>query len=117
MAGLHHLFLIYMEMMVAVQQSGVVVCWCFVGCLEVDRVSCVFQVYMCVTSAHPACRSLCVCVTGGPWLGYVICLFLIYTCMTLAIQQTSATTVNVSILSADFYALLFGLFLFHYKVC
>ena len=55
-------------------------------------------------------------VAGGPWLGYVICLFLIYTCMSLAIQQTSATTVNISILSADFYALLFGLFLFHYKV-
>ncbi|KAK7108198.1 solute carrier family 35 member F2-like [Littorina saxatilis] len=50
-----------------------------------------------------------------PWLGYVACLFLIYVTMTLAIQQTSATTVNISILTADFYALLFGLFLFHYQ--
>ncbi|XP_076445058.1 solute carrier family 35 member F2-like isoform X2 [Babylonia areolata] len=49
----------------------------------------------------------------GPWLGYVVCLFLIYSFMSLAIQQTSATTINISILSADFYALLFGLFLFH----
>ncbi|KAK7476371.1 hypothetical protein BaRGS_00032371 [Batillaria attramentaria] len=50
-----------------------------------------------------------------PWLGYVVCLFLIYTCMTVAIQQTSATTLNISILSADFYALLFGLVIFHYQ--
>lgn len=50
-----------------------------------------------------------------PWIGYVVCLFLIYTCMSVAIQKTSATTVNISILSADFYALLFGLFIFHYQ--
>ncbi|XP_067674850.1 solute carrier family 35 member F1-like [Haliotis asinina] len=50
-----------------------------------------------------------------PWLGFVLCQFLIYSCMTIVIQYTSATSVNLSILSADFYSMLFGLFLFHYK--
>lgn len=54
--------------------------------------------------------------SGLPWLGYVACLFAVYVCMTMAIKQTNATSVNISILSADFYSLLFGLFLFHYQV-
>ncbi|KAK3097805.1 hypothetical protein FSP39_013368 [Pinctada imbricata] len=48
-------------------------------------------------------------------LGFVLCLYLLYSCMAVVIRQTSATTVNISILSADFYTLLFGLFLFHYQ--
>ncbi|XP_053396761.1 solute carrier family 35 member F2-like isoform X2 [Mercenaria mercenaria] len=50
-----------------------------------------------------------------PLVVFVICLFLLYSTMTVVIQLTSATTVNLSILSADFYTLLFGLFLFNYK--
>lgn len=50
-----------------------------------------------------------------PLVVFVICLFLLYSTMTVVIQLTSATTVNLSILSADFYTLLFGLFLFGYK--
>ncbi|KAL4233835.1 hypothetical protein ACF0H5_008511 [Mactra antiquata] len=53
--------------------------------------------------------------TVVPLLVFVICLFLLYSTMTIVIQLTSATTVNLSILSADFYTLLFGLFLFNYK--
>ena len=70
--------------------------------------------------------SLCACTCCTPvWLlsisvlylaGFTLCLYLLYTCMTVVIKHTSATTVNISILSADFYTLLFGLFLFHYKV-
>lgn len=53
--------------------------------------------------------------TVVPLLIFVICLFLLYSTMTIVIQLTSATAVNLSILSADFYTLLFGLFLFNYK--
>ena len=52
-----------------------------------------------------------------PLVVFVVCLFLLYSTMTVVIQMTSATIVNLSILSADFYTLLFGLFLFNYKVC
>ena len=51
-----------------------------------------------------------------PLVVFVVCLFLLYSTMTVVIQMTSATIVNLSILSADFYTLLFGLFLFNYKV-
>jgi len=51
-----------------------------------------------------------------PLAVFVVCLFLLYSSMTVVIQMTSATTVNLAILSADFYTLLFGLFLFGYKV-
>lgn len=47
--------------------------------------------------------------------GFTICQFVLYACMTVVIQQTSATTVNISLLTADFYTLLFGLFLFKYQ--
>ncbi|OWF44997.1 solute carrier family 35 member F1-like [Mizuhopecten yessoensis] len=50
-----------------------------------------------------------------PLIGFTVFQFLMYTCMTVVIQQTSATAVNISILSADFYTLLFGLYLFKYE--
>ncbi|ESP03152.1 hypothetical protein LOTGIDRAFT_137926 [Lottia gigantea] len=49
-----------------------------------------------------------------PWLLYTVCLFLLYSCMTIGIQYTSATAMNLAILSADFYALLVGVFVFNY---
>ena len=36
--------------------------------------------------------------------------------MPIVIEKTSATSVNLNLLSADFYALLVGLFIFHYQV-
>lgn len=50
-----------------------------------------------------------------PLIGFTVFQYLLYTCMTIVIQQTSATAVNISILSADFYTLLFGLYLFKYE--
>merc|ERR1712002_323599 len=50
-----------------------------------------------------------------PMIGFTICLFTMYSCMPHILKITSATAVNLNLLSADFYALLFGLFLFHYK--
>ncbi|CAL1532672.1 unnamed protein product [Lymnaea stagnalis] len=49
-----------------------------------------------------------------PWLGFFFFLFMIYICMSYVIQKTSATVTNISVLSADFYALIFGIFLFGY---
>lgn len=49
-------------------------------------------------------------------VGFSICLFLLYNLMPLAMKLSSATVVNLSLLTADFYSLLCGLFLFHYEV-
>ncbi|KAL5009498.1 hypothetical protein ScPMuIL_011803 [Solemya velum] len=48
-------------------------------------------------------------------LGFAICLFLLYSLMPVVIEQSSALAVNLSILSADFYTLLFGIFFFKYQ--
>ncbi|KAM7430957.1 hypothetical protein ABFA07_018400 [Porites harrisoni] len=48
-------------------------------------------------------------------VGFAICLFLLYNLMPIAMQFSSATVVNLSLLTADFYSLLCGIFLFHYK--
>lgn len=48
-------------------------------------------------------------------VGFGICLFLLYNLMPIAMQFSSATVVNLSLLTADFYSLLCGLLLFHYK--
>ncbi|XP_005103102.1 solute carrier family 35 member F2 [Aplysia californica] len=50
-----------------------------------------------------------------PWLGFVLFLVAIYLCMAYVIQQTSATITNISLLSADFYALIVGIFIFGYS--
>lgn len=47
--------------------------------------------------------------------GFGICLFLLYNLMPFVMQFSSATVVNLSLLTADFYSLLCGLLLFHYK--
>ena len=49
-------------------------------------------------------------------LGFAACLFALYSLMPIVISHTSAAAVNLNLLSADFYALLLGLFIFHYKV-
>lgn len=49
-------------------------------------------------------------------VGFAICLFLLYNLMPIAMQFSSATVVNLSLLTADFYSLLCGIFLFRYKV-
>ncbi|KAJ7363595.1 hypothetical protein OS493_009755 [Desmophyllum pertusum] len=48
-------------------------------------------------------------------IGFGLCLFLLYNLMPVAMKLSSATVVNLSLLTADFYSLLCGLFLFHYK--
>ncbi|XP_033100400.1 solute carrier family 35 member F1-like [Anneissia japonica] len=47
-------------------------------------------------------------------LGFAICLFSLYSLMPTIIRLSSAMAVNLSILTADIYSLLIGLFVFHY---
>ncbi|KAM3935303.1 solute carrier family 35 member F2 [Leptodactylus fuscus] len=46
---------------------------------------------------------------------FALCMFGLYSVMPLVIRVTSATSVNLGILTADLYSLFFGLFLFKYK--
>ncbi|XP_077488662.1 solute carrier family 35 member F2-like [Amblyomma americanum] len=48
-------------------------------------------------------------------LGFSGSMFLLYLLMPVVIRLSSATAANLSILSADFYALAIGVFVFHYK--
>ncbi|KAG8452950.1 hypothetical protein GDO86_004668 [Hymenochirus boettgeri] len=45
---------------------------------------------------------------------FAICMFSLYSLMPVVMRITSATSVNLGILTADLYSLLFGLFLFGY---
>ncbi|KAM4796107.1 solute carrier family 35 member F2 [Rhinophrynus dorsalis] len=46
---------------------------------------------------------------------FALCMFSLYSLMPVVMRITSATSVNLGILTADLYSLLFGLFLFGYK--
>lgn len=46
--------------------------------------------------------------------GFALCLYTLYSCMPIVIKLSSATSVNLSLLTADLFSLFFGLFLFHY---
>eukprot|EP00117_Sycon_ciliatum_P027157 scpid66470/ scgid22123/ Solute carrier family 35 member F2 len=48
-------------------------------------------------------------------IGFAIFQLLVYLVMPFAVRQSSAVTINLSLLTADLYSLLFGLFLFSYK--
>ncbi|KAL8191043.1 UNVERIFIED_CONTAM: hypothetical protein K2H54_066935 [Gekko kuhli] len=49
------------------------------------------------------------------FLAFALCMFGLYSFMPVVIRVTSATSVNLGILTADLYSLFFGLFLFGYK--
>ncbi|KAM7340651.1 hypothetical protein ACRRTK_001266 [Alexandromys fortis] len=53
---------------------------------------------------------------GLLYVGFSACMFGLYSFMPIVIKKTSATSVNLSLLTADLYSLFCGLFLFHYKV-
>ncbi|TRY58204.1 hypothetical protein DNTS_017415 [Danionella cerebrum] len=52
---------------------------------------------------------------GLLYIGFSACMFGLYSFMPVVIKRTSATAVNLSLLTADLYSLFCGLFLFHYK--
>nr|XP_033805614.1 solute carrier family 35 member F2 isoform X2 [Geotrypetes seraphini] len=49
------------------------------------------------------------------FIAYALCMFGLYSLMPIVIKITSATSVNLGILTADLYSLLFGLYLFGYQ--
>jgi len=51
----------------------------------------------------------------GLFAVFTLCMFAIYSCMPLIMKISSATVVNISILTADLFALFVGHFLFHQK--
>ena len=53
---------------------------------------------------------------GLLYVGFSACMFGLYSFMPVVIKKTSATSVNLSLLTADLYSFFCGLFLFHYKV-
>ncbi|XP_060942197.1 solute carrier family 35 member F2-like [Limanda limanda] len=46
---------------------------------------------------------------------YALCMYALYSFMPVVVKMTSATAVNLSLLTADLFSLFCGLFLFHYK--
>ncbi|XP_018422984.1 PREDICTED: solute carrier family 35 member F2-like [Nanorana parkeri] len=51
---------------------------------------------------------------GLLFAGFALCMFGLYSVMPLVMKVSSATSVNLGILTADIYSLFFGLFLFGY---
>ena len=59
----------------------------------------------------------CTCLVAGIWFGVFWCsMFLFYSVMAVVMRLTNAVVVNLSLLTADFYTLLFGIILFKYQV-
>ncbi|XP_074528674.1 solute carrier family 35 member F2 [Halichoeres trimaculatus] len=46
---------------------------------------------------------------------YALCMYALYSFMPVVVKMTSATAVNLSLLTADLFSLFCGIFLFHYK--
>ncbi|XP_063250656.1 solute carrier family 35 member F2 [Prinia subflava] len=49
------------------------------------------------------------------FLAFALCMFALYSFMPVVMEVTSATSVNLGILTSDLYSLFFGLFLFYYN--
>uniref|UniRef100_A0A3B4BT02 Solute carrier family 35 member F2 n=1 Tax=Pygocentrus nattereri TaxID=42514 RepID=A0A3B4BT02_PYGNA len=47
--------------------------------------------------------------------GFTLCMYTLYSCMPMVMKLTSATAVNLSLLTADLFSLFCGLFLFQYS--
>ncbi|XP_044227750.1 solute carrier family 35 member F2-like isoform X2 [Thunnus albacares] len=48
---------------------------------------------------------------------YALCMYALYSFMPVVVKMTSATAVNLSLLTADLFSLFCGIFLFHYTMC
>ncbi|XP_055036796.2 solute carrier family 35 member F2 [Misgurnus anguillicaudatus] len=49
------------------------------------------------------------------FVAYTVCMYGLYSYMPIVVKMTSATAVNLSLLTADLFSLFCGLFLFHYN--
>lgn len=54
--------------------------------------------------------------TIGLLVAYTAAMFILYTVAPILYRMASSAYYNISLLTSDFYGLLFGLFLFHYRV-
>ncbi|KAG7234894.1 hypothetical protein INR49_003631 [Caranx melampygus] len=52
---------------------------------------------------------------GLLFAAFALCMYTLYSCMPLVIKLSSATSVNLSLLTADLFSLFCGLFLFQYS--
>ncbi|KAM9317447.1 solute carrier family 35 member F1 [Gastrophryne carolinensis] len=52
---------------------------------------------------------------GLLYVGFTACMFGLYSFMPVVMKKTSATAINLSILTSELYTFFCGLFLFHYK--
>ena len=52
----------------------------------------------------------------GLLVGFALCLFFLYSLFPVFLQAAGATPLNLSLLSSDFYALLFGIVLFGFEI-
>ena len=63
-----------------------------------------------------SCAHIPIIMIGLLFAGFGVSQFLFYTVMPQVMRFSSALIVNLSLLTADFYTLFFGIFVFHYKV-
>uniref|UniRef100_A0A665TEU7 Solute carrier family 35 member F2-like n=1 Tax=Echeneis naucrates TaxID=173247 RepID=A0A665TEU7_ECHNA len=52
---------------------------------------------------------------GVLFAAFALCMYTLYSCMSIVIQLSSATSVNLSLLTADLFSLFCGVFLFQYN--
>ena len=51
------------------------------------------------------------------YVAFAVCQYFYYSVMPVVMKLSSATVVNLSLLTSDLYTLMIGLFIFGYKVC
>ena len=66
--------------------------------------------------AHTDVMFASLAVPVGLLFGFSACLFTLYSFVPILMQLSSATMLNLALLTSDVYSLLFGLFLFRYSV-
>lgn len=54
--------------------------------------------------------------SGLLFSAYALCMYGLYSCMPVVVKRSSATSVNLSLLTADLFSLFCGIFLFQYSV-
>ncbi len=91
------------------------------NCLQSSEtgLSLFFLIALCIVEIFPVVTDVFVALyvlSGLLYIGFSACMFGLYSFMPVVIKRTSATAVNLSLLTADLYCLFCGLFLFQYKV-
>lgn len=76
--------------------------------------SCVTLIWNITVSSLPKVHSLC--SAAMLFAVYALCMYALYSFMPVVVKMTSATAVNLSLLTADLFSLFCGIFLFHYTV-